>query len=182
MDLCTAIRERRSVRKFKPDPVPSELLLDLLETARWAPSWANTQCWEVIVVSDPETKGKLAETVPSGNPARASLGRAPLVIVACARLEKAGYYKGKPATDKGDWYLFDVALFMHTLTLAAHGRGLGTVHIGLFDARAAAAILEVPAGVAVVELLPLGYPDGEPFRTSRKEAGDFVSYGKYGGR
>jgi nitroreductase len=182
MDLFTAIKERKSVRKFRPDPIPAELLRDLFEVARWAPSWANTQCWEVIVVSNPETRDRLAETVPPGNPARDSIGQAPLVIVACARLEKAGYYKGTPATDKGDWCMFDVALFMHTLTLAAHARGLGTVHIGLFDARAVAGILEVPAGVAVIELLPLGYPDGEPSRTSRKEVRDFVSYGQYGSR
>ena len=181
MDLFTAIRERRSIRKFKPDPLPAELITDLLEAARWAPSWANTQCWEVIIVSDPETKRRLAEAVPAGNPAHASLGRAPVVVVACARLEKAGYYKGTAATDKGDWYMFDVALFMHSLTLAAHARGIGSVHIGLFDARAVAAVLDVPPGVSVVELLPLGYPDGEPSRTSRKEVADFVSYGKYGG-
>jgi len=182
MDLFTAIKGRRSVRKFRPDPIPAELLREILDAARWAPSWANTQCWELIVVSDPETKRKLGEAVPPGNPAHAALCQAPVVLAACARLEKAGYYKGKPATDKGDWYMFDVALFMHTLTLAAHARGLGSVHIGLFDARAAAEVLAVPQGVAVVELLPLGYPDGEPSPTSRKEVRDFVSYGTYGGR
>jgi len=182
MDLFTAIKGRRSVRKFRPDPIPAELLSEILDAARWAPSWANTQCWELIVVSDPETKRKLGEAVPPGNPAHAALGRAPVVLAACARLEKAGYYKGKPATDKGDWYMFDVALFMHTLTLAAHARGLGSVHIGIFDARAAAEVLAVPQGIAVVELLPLGYPDGEPSPTSRKEVRDFVSYGTYGGR
>jgi nitroreductase len=181
MDLFTALRERRSIRKFKPDALPASLITDLLEAARWSPSWANTQCWEVIIVSDPETKRMLAEAVPPGNPARASLGQAPVVVVACARMEKAGYYKGTAATDKGDWFMFDVALFMHSFTLAAHARGLGSVHIGLFDARAVAALLEVPAGVSVVELLPLGYPDGEPSRTSRKAVDDFISYGKYGG-
>jgi len=182
MDIFTAIRERRSIRKYKPDPVPDDLLLDILDAARWAPSWANTQCWEVIIVGNPETKQKLSGTLPSGNPARDALCQAPLVIVACAQVEKAGYYKGKPVTDKGDWYMFDVALAMHNLTLAAHARGLGTVHVGLFDAPAVADILEVPPEVAVVELLPLGYPDGQPSRTSRKNVGDFVAYEKYGGR
>jgi nitroreductase len=182
MDLITALRGRRSVRKFKPDPLPADLISDLLEAARWAPSWANTQCWEVIIVSDEAMKRRIAEAVPPGNPARAALGQAPVLVVACARMEKAGYYKGTAATDKGDWYLFDVALFMHGLTLAAHARGLGSVHIGLFDARAVAALLEVPPGIAVVELLPLGYPDGEPIPTSRTEVAAFVWNGKYGGR
>lgn len=181
MDVFTAIRERRSIRKYKPDPVPDEILQDLLDAARWAPSWANTQCIEVIIVSNAETKQKLSGTLPPGNPARDALCQAPLVIAACARKGKAGYYKGKPATDKGDWYMFDVALAMHNLTLAAHARGLGTVHVGLFDARAVAEILAVPPEIAVVELLPLGYPDGQPSRTARKDIADFVSYEKYGG-
>jgi nitroreductase len=182
MDCITALKGRRSVRKFKPDPLPAELLSDVLEAARWAPSWANTQCWEVIIVSDEAMKRRIAEAVPPGNPARAALGQAPVLVVACARMEKAGYYKGTAATDKGDWFLFDVALFMHSLTLAAHARGLGSVHIGLFDARAVAALLEVPPDIAVVELLPLGYPDGEPIPASRKEVAAFVWNGKYGGR
>jgi len=182
MDIFTALRERRSARSFKPDPLPAGLIDEVIEAARWAPSWANTQCWEVIVVSDSAMKLRLAESLPPGNPARAALGQAPLVIVACARLERAGYYKGKAVTDKGDWYMFDVALFTHSLTLAAHARGLGSVHIGMFDARAVAAMLGVPPGVSVVELLPLGYPEGKPSSTSRKEVGDFVSYGTYGGR
>ncbi len=182
MDTITAIKQRRSIRKFKPDPLPAELVTDLLEAARWAPSWANTQCWEVIIVSDAEMKRRIAEAVPPGNPARAALGQAPVLLVACARKGKAGYYKGAAATDKGDWFMFDVALFMHSLTLAAHARGLGSVHVGLFDASAVAAMLGVPAGIAVVELLPLGYPDGAPSPASRKELDAFVWHGTYGGR
>lgn len=182
MDVITAIRQRRSIRIFKPDPLPPELIIDVLEAARWAPSWANTQCWEVIIVSDEDMKRRIAEAVPPGNPARTALVQAPVLIVACARMEKSGYYKGTAATDKGDWFMFDVALFMHSLTLAAHARGLGSVHIGLFDASAVAAMLDVPAGISVVELLPLGFPDGVPSPTSRKEIGAFVWHGKYGGR
>lgn len=182
MDVITAIRQRRSIRTFKPDPLPAELITDVLEAARWSPSWANTQCWEVILISDEDMKRRIAEAVPPGNPARAALVQAPVLVVACARMGKAGYYKGTAATDKGDWFMFDVALFMHSLTLAAHARGLGSVHVGLFDASAVAAMLDVPAGISVVELLPLGYPDGEPFATSRKELGAFVWHGTYGGR
>ncbi len=51
MELEATIRERRSIRKFKPDPIPRTVLEDLLETARWAPSWGNTQPWEVTVIT-----------------------------------------------------------------------------------------------------------------------------------
>ena len=159
MDVITALKERRSIRKYKPDAITDMDLEEVLEAVRWAPSWANTQCWELIVVKDSDTKKKLSETMPSGNPACSALREAPIVIVACAQVGKSGYFKGKPATDKGDWCMFDVALAMHSLTLAAHARGLGTVHVGFFDAKEVARLLEVPEDVTVVEMTPLGYPD-----------------------
>ena len=51
MDLETAIRERRSVRQFSEEPVPEQTIRELLDTSRWAPSWANTQSWSVVVVT-----------------------------------------------------------------------------------------------------------------------------------
>ena len=62
----------------------------------------------------------------------------------------------------------------------AHAAGLGTVHIGLFDSKQVAQILNVPEKVAVVEMTPLGYPDEQPIAPSRKELSDFVFKGKYG--
>ena len=182
MEVMQAIKERRSIRKYKSDPVSDSNLTEVLEAARWAPSWANTQCWEFIVVKNTETKKKLAETLPSGNPAFSTFTEAPIVIVACAQLGKAGYFKGKAGTDKGDWYMFDVALAMQNLTLTAHAKGLGTVHVGFFDAKEAARILEVPEGIVVVEMTPLGYPAGEAKVTSRKALHDLISYEKFGNK
>ena len=179
MEVITAIKERRSIRKYRPDPVSDIDLTELLEAARWAPSWANTQCWEFIVVKNPETRKKLAETLPKGNPAFTSFTEAPIVIAACAQLEKAGFFKGKAGTDKDDWYMFDVALAMQNLTLAAHSKGLGTVHVGFFDAKEVAQLLEVPEGAVVVEMTPLGYPAGEAKATTRKELHEFISYEKF---
>ena len=180
MELMEAIKGRRSIRKYKADAPSDEDLNFILEAARWSPSWANTQCWEFIIVRDAETKKKLAETLPEKNPARPAIGQAPVVIAACALKEKAGYFKGNPATDKGDWLLFDTALALQNLTLAAHSRGLGTVHVGFFDSRKAEEILKVPSITAVVELLPLGYPDEEARVTPRKQIDDFVFYESYG--
>ncbi|MGB9668664.1 MAG: nitroreductase family protein, partial [Thermosulfidibacteraceae bacterium] len=59
MEFFEVIRTRRSVRKMKPDPIPEEALRRILEAVKWAPSWANTQCWEIIVVTDEEVKKKL---------------------------------------------------------------------------------------------------------------------------
>ena len=180
MEVMEAIKGRRSVRKYTDEPVTDADLEALLEAARWAPSWANTQCWRLVVVKDKETKAELAETVNPGNRAADGVRNAPIVIVACAQLGLAGHYKGTVATDKGDWFMFDVALAMHNLTLTAHARGLGTVHVGLFDAKKAAQVIDVPEDVAVVEILPVGHPEAVPQAPPRKELSELVFHEKYG--
>jgi len=179
MEVLEAIRTRRSIRKYKTDPVDDKTLVTVLEAARWAPSWANTQCWRFIVVRDGATKNKLADTLNETNPARDAIRNAPLVIVACAELGKAGRKDGELVTDKGDWFMFDVALAMQNLVLAAHSLGLATVFVGRFDAREAARILEVPQGYCVVAMTPLGYPDETKEPRPRKEPSEIVFYNKW---
>ncbi len=181
MEVLEAIKTRRSIRKYKPTPVDDKSIELVLEAAHWAPSWANTQCWRFIVVRDNNIKAELANTLSDNNPATDAIKSVPVVIVACAELGKAGYKLGESATDKGEfWYMFDVALAMQNLTLIAHSLGLGTVHVGLFNAKKAAAILEIPQGFCVVEMIPLGYPDQEPKVRPRKELSEIVFYNKYG--
>jgi nitroreductase len=174
MDVLSAIRNRRSVRHYKSDPVKDEDLVTVIDAARWAPSWANTQCWRFVIVRDPATKARLAGTLNPGNPATDALTEAPIVIAACAVLGRAGYKRGEACTDKGDWFMFDVALAMQNLALAAHSLGLGTVHVGLVDARKAAEILRLPAGMVFVEMTPLGYPNEEAKAPPRKSLEEIV--------
>ena len=182
MEIMQAIKTRRSIRRYKSTPVKEEDIKAVLEAARLAPSWANTQCWRFVVVRDAETKARLADTLPPGNRAREAIREAPVLVAACAELGKAGYYKGNAVTNKGDWFMFDTALAMEHLVLAAHSLGLGTVHVGYFDANEAAAILGLPEGIAMVEMTPLGYPDEEPEARPRKELSELVFYERYGQR
>ena len=182
MEVLEAIKTRRSIRKYKATPVDDKTVELVLEAARWAPSWANTQCWRFIVVRDSNIKSELANITTYNNPSTDAIRNAPVVIVACAELGKSGYKDGEQASDKGDWYMFDVALAMQNLVLAAHSVGLGTVYNGLFDAKKAASILKVPDGLCVVEMTPLGYPDQEPKVRPRKELSEIVSYDSYGRR
>ena len=76
--------------------------------------------------------------------------------------------------------MFDVALAMQNLTLAAHALGLGTLHIGLFDAAKVAESLALPEEVAVVEIMALGYPDEKPIAPPRKALSEFVFHERYG--
>jgi len=174
MEVIEAIKTRRNIRRYKSQAVTEKELNIVLEAARWAPSWANTQCWRIVVVQNSDKRAMLAETVPSWNPSQSAISKAPVIIVMCAELGKSGFHSGKPSTDKGDWYMFDVALAAHSLTLAAHSLGLGTVHIGVFDAKEAASILELPENIVVVELIPLGYPAEEPKIPLRRQISEFV--------
>ncbi len=179
MDVMDGIKGRRSIRKYKGDPVPEGVLRTLLEAVRWAPSWANTQCWEVVIVKDPRMKSELAATLPKTNPAFSSMTEAPLIIVLCGKKGVAGFKKGEAATVKGDWLMFDTGLAMQNLCLTAHSLGLGTVIIGLFDHQKVSEILEVPHNVEVVAMTPLGYPAAEGRTPKRKEISEFVFYDKY---
>ena len=180
MEVLEAIKTRRSIRRYKTTPVDDRAIEVVLEAARWAPSWANTQCWRFIVVRDSKIKAELANITTYNNPSTDAIRNAPVVIVACAELGKSGYKDGEQASDKGDWYMFDVAVAMQNLALAAHSLGLGTVHNGLFDAEKAASILGIPQGFCAVEMTPLGYPDQEPKVRPRKELSEIVFYDKYG--
>jgi nitroreductase len=180
MDLMGAIKGRRSIRKYKPDLVPEETLFAVLEAVKWAPSWANTQCWEVVVVKENGLKTDLASTLPKGNPAASAMVEAPVVIVLCGKKGVSGFYRGQAATAKGDWLMFDLGIAIENLCLVAHGLGLGTVVAGMFDHEKAAELLKVPPEVEVVAMTPLGYPAVQGTVPKRKEVSEFVFYDGYG--
>ncbi len=181
MDSLECLLTRRSIRKFKDQDVDNETLQKVIEAARYAPSWANTQCWEFVVVRNQRVKEQLVQTVPEENAARKLLLQAPVVMAIMGKCEISGYYQGKPATNKGDsWYMYDLGLASQNLSLAAHSLGLGSVILGLFDAAAAEKVLSVPEGVSLVTLMPLGYPEKTPSKApSRKPLCEFVFLNKY---
>ncbi|MGQ9646316.1 MAG: nitroreductase family protein, partial [Thermodesulfobacteriota bacterium] len=179
MDLMEAIKGRRSIRKYKAEPVSEEVVQKVMEAVRWSPSWANTQCWEVILVRDPSMKSELANTLTPTNPARSAMTEAPIVVVLCGKRGVSGFKKGEAATVKGDWLMFDTGIAMQNLCLAAHALGLGTVIVGLFDHRKAEEILGVPQSVEVVAMTPLGYPAAQGSAPKRNEVSEFVFNERY---
>jgi nitroreductase len=186
MDMLETIKNRRSIRKYKPDPVDDKTLETILDAARLAPSWANTQCWKFVVIRNENTKSLISETLFAHaslgmNPASKAIKAAPVLIVACAEKGIAGIDRGKPSTDKGDsWYMFDIGSAMENLVLAAASLGLGTVHVGLFDSVKVAQIIEVPDNYYVVSMTPLGYPEFQPNPRPRKELSEIVFHDKFG--
>ncbi len=156
------VRRRRSVRKYRPEPVPQGKLDQMLEAARLAPSWANGQCWTFVVVTDVKVKHAVAQ---AGNE---WMEQAPAIIVGCADPSRSG--------KKGDqqYYLLDMGIAMEHLVLASAELGLGTCWIGWFDEEKARKALGAPKKVRVVAMTPVGYPDEEPEARPRKSLGEIV--------
>jgi len=174
--VMMAIKERRSIRNYADTDVPEKALQAILEAVQWTPSWANTQCWEVVVVKDPKIKEQIHAAVPASNPGSKSILKAPVLIALCAKLGTSGYYKGLVTTKFGDWFMFDLGLATQSLCLAAHALGLGTVVLGLYEHDKVNAALNLPEGVDNVCLIPLGYPEKVSGAPKRKNLDEFVHY------
>lgn len=177
--LDEVIRNRRSIRRFEKQEVEAEKLEAILEAARWAPSWGNSQCWQFIVIQDREQKEKLAETLTTKNPASLSVVDAPVVLAICGESKKSGYYNGKQITRYQDWLLYDLGLATQNICLTAHNLGLGSVIVGSFNHEMVEKVLRIPNGYEIVSLLPLGYPAHSPSAPKRKEIRAFVHYGHF---
>ncbi|OEU46260.1 MAG: nitroreductase [Desulfobulbaceae bacterium S5133MH15] len=177
--MTDIIKERRSIRRFTDQAVEQEKLDEIIEAARWAPSWGNLQCCEIVIVQKAEKKKKLAELLSAKNPASKVMENGPLVIAVCGRPEKSGYYKGKQQTRYQHWFMYDLGIVSQNICLKAHELGLGSVMVGSFDHPKVEALLNVPAGCELVALIPIGYPDHSPSPPKRKEVEDFVHYDKF---
>jgi len=177
--LDEIIRSRRSIRRFENREVEAEKLEAILDAARWAPSWGNTQCWQLIVIQDRDQKQKLAETLSNKNPASLSVVDAPVVLAICGESKKSGFYNGQQITRYQDWLLFDLGLATQNICLTAHSLGLGSVIVGSFNHETVEKVLRIPNGYEIVSLLPLGYPAHFPSAPKRKELRAFVHYGQF---
>jgi len=175
-DLMEIIKERRGIRKYQEKEVPNDILNQVLEAVKWAPSWANTQCWEVVVVRDNITKANLKETIAPKNPATQAIEAAPVVLAVCGKLSSSGFYKDQVTTKFGDWFMFDLGLATQNICLTAHSLGLGTVIVGLFDHNKAREVLKIPEGYELVVLIPMGYPAKDAPTPKRREISEFTHY------
>jgi nitroreductase len=178
-DFMSIIKGRRSIRRYQDKEIPGAALNQVLESVQWSPSWANSQCWEVIVVKDPGTKEKLQAALPATNPAAKAMVQAPVVLVICGKLQSSGYYSGKVTTKFGDWFMFDLGIATQSLCLAAYDLGLGTVVAGLFYHNRAKEVVGVPEGYELVAMIPMGYPAKDSPAPKRREIGEFVHYDQF---
>lgn len=173
------VTTRRSIRRFESRPIEDDKMMRIIEAARWTPSWANSQCWELIAVTEENRLQSLAELVSPKNPATLAIAKGPVTLAICGKKKTSGYYKGQQSTKFDDWLMFDLGLITQTLSLAAHAEGLGSVVVGFFNHDKATELLEVPPDYEVVALLPMGYPDHAPSPPKRREVADFLHNEKF---
>jgi nitroreductase len=152
LEFFEVIARRHSVRTYRPDPVPEDLIRQCLEAARTAPSWRNGQCWRFIVVQDHAVIEQLASQRIYGYPINRWLASAPAVVVACADPRESGQHGTLP------YWAVDTAIAMEHLVLAAIALGLGTCWIGGFPEDAVSRLLGIPEPIRVVAYTPLGFP------------------------
>jgi nitroreductase len=171
--MLSLLKGRRSIRRYRPDLVPDEMVEQLLEAGRWAPSASNRQPWDFIVVRDEAIRQQVAEHAAFYFIKWAQVGEAPLLIVLCGNARNPAYRR----------YLHeDIGLAGGQIMLQAKALGLGTCWIGALDRRAIASILKLPDHLEIVGLLTVGFPAEDPPPTSRKPLSEIAHYDVYGNR
>jgi nitroreductase len=194
-----AIEKRRSIRQFKQDSVPDAYIMALIEAARLAPSASNTQPWRFKIVTDDETKAKLAEAAYH----QSFVAQAPVVLVCCADLQ--GYFEGITARSQefgkegaleetmlrvlrgraeqlkamnfqelAPGIAFNVAIAIEHIVLRALDFGLGSCWVRMLDEQKIKAIFGWEKNIHVVALLPLGYPDEAPTPRKRRAIKEII--------
>ena len=177
MDAIDCILTRRSIRRYRPDPLPEGTLERIIELASWAPSWANSQCVRYIAITGP-LKNQLADFIGQGNKAIA-ISQAPVVLAICAIHGLSGVLRDQPDNEKGEaWTYFDCGGAVQTLCLAAHALGYGTLQIGAFNYTKVGDLLDIPVNLELVELVTIGLADIEPVPPPRRSVSELLSYKK----
>lgn len=158
MNVYEAIANRYSVRSYKREPIPDETLKRVLEAARKAPSASNRQARKFVVVTDEDLKKRVAKAANN----QSFIAEAGAIIVGIATEPQ----RMMPCRINSS--TVDVVIAMDHITLAAVEEGLGTCWIGAFSQEEIKKILNIPDAYTVIELMPLGYPQGERVERPRK--------------
>ncbi|MEW6174048.1 MAG: nitroreductase family protein [Bacillota bacterium] len=154
--IISVIGQRCSIRKFTKEPVAREVIENLLEAARWAPSGGNLQPWFFYVVTDEKQRQCLAAAALN----QAFIAKAPVVIVVCAEPSRSAQLYGERGRHL--YCLQDTAAAAQNILLAATAYGLGSCWVGAFDENQIRLCLGIPAEFRPVALIPIGYPAFRP--------------------
>ncbi|MHC4330197.1 MAG: nitroreductase family protein [Planctomycetota bacterium] len=165
MTVLEAIRKRYSCRAYQERSIEQEKLDSILEAARLAPSARNMQDWRFVVVTDSQTKRQVAGVTNRPD----VFAKAGVIIAACSNsnyVMRCGQAIGP----------IDVSIALEHICLQATELGLGTCWIGAFDTEKVRTILGIPADIAVIELMTVGYPADNRPEPKREPMEKIVSY------
>lgn len=178
MEFIECVETRRSIRKYKADPVSLETIEKIIGNARLAPTWKNSQSVRFTAVTTPALKAEIAEKgIPDYKKNTGIINSAPVLIVLSTVDKRSGYERdGSASTTKGShWQSFDAGAACYALCLAAKNEGLGTCIMGLFDEESIAKLIDLPEGQLISAIIALGYPDEDPAMPKRKEISDILT-------
>jgi len=162
MAETTLYRRRRSCRDFTDEPVPREMILELLEAARWSPSGGNLQPWRFVVVHDAGRRRQLVGACLG----QGFVAEAPAVIVACALPEVSALHYGERG--RSLYFFYDVTAATENMLLRATELGLGVCWVGAFDEVAVARVLGLEASWRPLVVVPVGWAREQPREGSRQ--------------
>ncbi len=175
MDVLEAIKGRRSIRMFKNDKVPTQLVETLVDAAQWAPSAGNIQPWEFMIIRKPKIKKELVHAASD----QTFIAEAPVIIVVCANEKLATKRYGMRG--KTLYCIQDTAAAVQNIHLTAYSLGLGTCWVGAFDEEEVREILEIPQGIRPLAIVPVGYPAKSPSPRTRRPSSQLVHHEKFKG-
>ena len=164
-DVFDAIRTLLAVRSYESKPVPEALIRQIVEAGRLTGSGMNGQPWHFIVVRDPETLRRLGDLASSGR----YTAQAPLAIVV--------------ATDKSRFAVSDASRAIQSMLLTAWADGVGSNWVGFGGLDKVKTVLDIPAGLDVLAILPFGYParavgKGKKQRKALRDVAHLERYGR----
>lgn len=167
--ILEEIKNRRSIRNYLAKEIPEEVLTEVLEAARWAPSASNRQPWKFVIIKDKELRQQIKQAAGG----QSFVGEAPVVIAGCATNVNHIMPNGVHS------YPVDLAIALDHLSLQAVRAGLGTCWVGAFNQDRVREILRIPKKVIVVCLMTIGYPASTGLKSSRKPKEDIICYNYY---
>jgi len=169
MSFLQLAAKRGSIRAYKPDPIPEDLLAQVLEAGRLAPSAANQQPLHFIVVRDEQVRQRLQQAY-----AKEWFWKTPVILVVCTEPNRAWTRQ-----DGKNYASVDGAIAMDHMTLCAADMGLGTCWVGAFNPAKVREILELPEGIEPLAMTPLGVPMADPKPKKRKALEEIVHYERW---
>lgn len=174
MDFYEVVRKRRSIRSFSEKIPPLELIEKIIDTARLAPTWANVQGVEYIIVSESDKVYQIWQAINQGDKFRS----AQIFIVGI--ISELG--SGKNPESGLRYFLVDFGICFDHLILAATAEGLATCWIGKFNEKKIKEILDIPNEFRIIGITPLGYAKKEYEPRARKPLEEILHYEKFLGK